>query len=129
MDHVNKFMEIFKNLTRYIRLPSRRNGHKLSYFREVISNPQPINMFKLAVFAAILAVALAAPGGLTGVAISHGTGPILAPAVISAAPALSLGGAHVIAQPVAPAVHTPPVVTRTVLAGHGLGLGLGLVHG
>ncbi|XP_020296233.1 cuticle protein 63-like [Pseudomyrmex gracilis] len=76
-------------------------------------------MFKLAVFLVILAVAFAAPGGLTGVAISAGTGPIVAPAV-AAAPALALA-AHapaVIAQPIAPAVHTAPVVTRTVLAGH-----------
>ncbi|XP_077263841.1 uncharacterized protein LOC143898332 [Temnothorax americanus] len=75
-------------------------------------------MFKLAVFAAILAVAFAYPGGLTGVAISHGVGPIVSPQVV-AAPALSVGHAAVIAQPIAPAVHTPAIVTRTVLAGHG----------
>ncbi|KAL6435402.1 hypothetical protein ACFW04_005410 [Cataglyphis niger] len=82
-------------------------------------------MFKLAVFAAILAVAFAYPGGLTGIAVSHGTGPIVAPAVV-AAPHLALAPAHatVIAQPIAPAVHTPAVVTRTVLAGHGAPLAL-----
>ncbi|KAG7190899.1 hypothetical protein KM043_006959 [Ampulex compressa] len=83
-------------------------------------------MFKLAVFAAVLAVAVAAPGGLTGIAFSHGTGPIHAPAVIShAAPVYA---AHVVAQPVAPVVHAAPIVTRTVLSGHGLALGHGL-HG
>lgn len=45
--HVMKFMAIFKNPARYIRLPSHRNNHKFTYFREVTSNPQPINMFKL----------------------------------------------------------------------------------
>ncbi|XP_011872948.1 PREDICTED: cuticle protein 64 [Vollenhovia emeryi] len=84
-------------------------------------------MFKLAVLAAILAVACAAPGGLTGLTYSgHSLGPIAAPAVISHAPALSLG-AHVVHQPIAPVVHSPPIVTKTVLTGHGLGLGLG--HG
>ncbi|XP_011691916.1 PREDICTED: uncharacterized protein LOC105452486 [Wasmannia auropunctata] len=114
---------------RYIRLPRRRNRHKLTYFR-VTSNPQPITMFKLAVFVAILAVAFAAPGGLTGVAISSGLGPITAPQVIAAGPAIS-HGAVVLAQPIAPAVHTAPVVTRTVLAGHGLGIGIGglALHG
>nr|XP_012215021.1 PREDICTED: larval/pupal cuticle protein H1C-like [Linepithema humile] len=78
-------------------------------------------MFKLAVFAAVLAVAFAAPGGLTGIAVSHGIGPIVAPAVVSAPVALAHAApvAHVIAQPIAPAVHSAPVVTRTVLAGHG----------
>ncbi|KMQ97939.1 protein kinase [Lasius niger] len=71
-----------------------------------------------AVFAAILAVAFAYPGGLTGIAVSHGLGPIVAPAVVSAPVALA-SHATVIAQPIAPAVHTPAVVTRTVLAGHG----------
>ncbi|XP_018361770.1 PREDICTED: uncharacterized protein LOC108760366 [Trachymyrmex cornetzi] len=80
-------------------------------------------MFKLAVFAAILAVAVAYPGGLTGVAISHGLGPIVAPQVVAAAPAIS-HGAVLLAQPIAPAVHTPAVVTKTVLAGHGYGYGL-----
>ncbi|KAK2588581.1 hypothetical protein KPH14_006355 [Odynerus spinipes] len=69
-------------------------------------------MFKLAVLAAILAVAVAAPGGLTGIAISHGLGPIHAPAVVSAAVPVA---AHVVAQPVAPVVHQTPIVTRTVL--------------
>ncbi|XP_018349562.1 PREDICTED: uncharacterized protein LOC108752889 [Trachymyrmex septentrionalis] len=78
-------------------------------------------MFKLAVFAAILAVAVAYPGGLTGVAISHGLGPIVAPQVVAAAPAIS-HGAVVLAQPIAPVVHTPAVVTKTVLAGHGFAL-------
>ncbi|XP_012529725.1 uncharacterized protein LOC105832933 [Monomorium pharaonis] len=79
-------------------------------------------MFKLAIFAAILAVAVAFPGGLTGVAIDAGLGPIHAPRVaIAAAP---LAHAAVIAQPIAPVVHTPAVVTKTVLAGHGLGLAL-----
>ncbi|XP_026825993.1 uncharacterized protein LOC113562077 [Ooceraea biroi] len=79
-------------------------------------------MFKLAVFAAILAVAFAAPGGLTGVSIEHpAIGPIVAPAHVVAAPALSYG-AHVIAQPIAPVVHSPAVVTKTYLAGHGLAL-------
>ncbi|XP_035728334.1 uncharacterized protein LOC118444295 [Vespa mandarinia] len=70
-------------------------------------------MFKLAVFAAILAVAVAAPGGLTGIAISPGTGPIHAPQVVAAA--VPVAAAHVVAQPVAPAVHQTPIVTRTVL--------------
>jgi len=37
--HVIKFMAIFKNFTRYISFCSRRNKHKLIYFREVTSNP------------------------------------------------------------------------------------------
>ncbi|KAL0107591.1 hypothetical protein PUN28_014712 [Cardiocondyla obscurior] len=65
-----------------------------------------------AIFAAILAIAYAAPGGLTGVAISSGLGPIHAPAIVAAAP---VAAAHVIAQPIAPVVHTAPVVTRTYL--------------
>ncbi|XP_014608933.1 uncharacterized protein LOC122513725 [Polistes fuscatus] len=69
-------------------------------------------MFKLAVLAAILAVAAAAPGGLTGIAISAGTGPIHAPQVVAAAAPVA---AHVVAQPVAPAVLQTPIVTRTVL--------------
>ncbi|XP_018299797.1 uncharacterized protein [Mycetomoellerius zeteki] len=78
-------------------------------------------MFKLAIFAAILAVAVAYPGGLTGVAISHGLGPIVAPQVVAAAPAIS-HGAVLLAQPAAPAVHTPAIVTKTVWSGHGLAL-------
>ncbi|XP_015602127.1 uncharacterized protein LOC107271061 [Cephus cinctus] len=80
-------------------------------------------MFKLAVLAAILAVAVAAPGGLTGIPISHGYGPVHAPNVISVAPAHV--ATHVVAQPVAPVVHVAPIITRTVLNGHGHGL-LGL---
>ncbi|XP_076174422.1 uncharacterized protein LOC143150206 [Ptiloglossa arizonensis] len=71
-------------------------------------------MFKLAVLAAILAVATAAPGGLTGIVADHGIGPITAPLVLSHAAAIA-PAAHVIAQPVAPIVHTAPVVTKTVL--------------
>ncbi|XP_014479467.1 PREDICTED: uncharacterized protein LOC106746867 [Dinoponera quadriceps] len=91
-------------------------------------------MFKLAVFAAILAVACAAPGGVTGVVVRHELGGIAAPAVVGHGPLLAHGAA-VIAQPVAPIVHAPPVVTKTILAGHGAGLvglghgGLGLGHG
>ncbi|XP_017879455.1 uncharacterized protein LOC108624568 [Ceratina calcarata] len=82
-------------------------------------------MFKLAVLCAILAVAVAAPGGLTGIVLDHGVGPITAPLVVAhAAPA----PAHVIAQPVAPAIHSAPIVTKTylthaalpVLSAHGL---------
>ncbi|XP_012283009.1 uncharacterized protein LOC105701140 [Orussus abietinus] len=73
-------------------------------------------MFKLAVLAAVLAVAVAAPGGLTGVPFSYGHGAIVAPNVISHAPAVA---AHVVAQPVAPIVHAAPIVTRTVLPSHG----------
>ncbi|CAD1480369.1 unnamed protein product, partial [Heterotrigona itama] len=66
-----------------------------------------------AVLVAILAVATAAPGGLTGIVADHGIGPIHAPLVVShAAPAV----AHVIAQPVAPIVRTAPIVTKSVLA-------------
>ncbi|XP_029156861.1 uncharacterized protein LOC114929476 [Nylanderia fulva] len=120
MDHVIKFMVILKNCARYIRLSNRLNRHKLTYFREVPSNPQPINMFKLAVFAAILAVAVAFPGGLTGVIVDAGTGPIHAPAVVAPAIAhVAPVHAQLIAQPIAPVVHSPAVVTRTVLAGHG----------
>ncbi|XP_015522549.1 uncharacterized protein [Neodiprion pinetum] len=74
-------------------------------------------MFKLVVLAAVLAVVAAVPGGHTGVPISWGHGPIVAPQVIShAVPVLR---AHVVHQPIAPVVHSPPVVTKTVLAGHG----------
>lgn len=78
-----------------------------------------------AVLAAILAVATAAPGGLTGIIADHAVGPITAPLVLShAAP---LAAAHVIAQPVAPVIRTAPIVTKSVLtaaplpllAGHG----------
>ncbi|CAL7937543.1 unnamed protein product [Xylocopa violacea] len=70
-------------------------------------------MFKLAVLAAVLAVAAAAPGGLTGIVADHGIGPITAPLVVGhAAP---LAAAHVIAQPVAPIVRTAPIVTKSVL--------------
>ncbi|XP_012258772.1 uncharacterized protein LOC105687576 [Athalia rosae] len=77
-------------------------------------------MFKLIVLAAVLAVVAAAPGGLTGVPISYGHGPIVAPHVI-AAPAV-IKTAHYVHQPIAPIVHSPPIVTKTVLAGHGLGV-------
>ncbi|XP_063982048.1 uncharacterized protein LOC135165050 [Diachasmimorpha longicaudata] len=87
-------------------------------------------MFKLAVLAAVLAVAVAAPGGLTGLVLDHGLGHIRAPQVIAHAPVQHV--AHVVHQPVAPIVHNTPIVTRTVLsshapavvslAGHGLGL-------
>ncbi|XP_003484802.1 flagellar hook-length control protein-like [Bombus impatiens] len=70
-------------------------------------------MFKLAVLAAVLAVATAAPGGLTGIIADHATGPITAPLVVSHA-ALA-PAAHVIAQPVAPIVRTAPIVTKSVL--------------
>ncbi|TGZ55725.1 Neuropeptide FF receptor 2 [Temnothorax longispinosus] len=49
-----------------------------------------VSLDRYAVFAAILAVAFAYPGGLTGVAISHGVGPIVSPQVVAAAPALFL---------------------------------------
>ncbi|XP_012142573.1 uncharacterized protein LOC105662699 [Megachile rotundata] len=81
-------------------------------------------MFKLAVLAAILAVATAAPGGLTGIVGDHGIGPITAPVVLSHAPALA--AAHVIAQPVAPIVRTAPIVTKAVLTAPALPL---LSHG
>ncbi|XP_003401598.1 flagellar hook-length control protein-like [Bombus affinis] len=71
-------------------------------------------MFKLAVLAAVLAVATAAPGGLTGIIADHATGPITAPLVVSHAAALA-PAAHVIAQPVAPIVRTAPIVTKSVL--------------
>ncbi|XP_017796304.1 PREDICTED: uncharacterized protein LOC108577638 [Habropoda laboriosa] len=80
-------------------------------------------MFKLAVLAAILAVATAAPGGLTGIVADHGIGPITAPLVVSHA---ALPAAHVIAQPVAPIVRTAPIVTKTVLTAAPLPL---LSHG
>ncbi|XP_011260789.1 cuticle protein 38-like [Camponotus floridanus] len=89
-------------------------------------------MFKLAVFAAILAVAFAYPGGLTGVAVSHGTGPIVAPAVVSHAAPVAVAPVHVVAQPVAPAVHVAPVVTKTVVAAHAVpaySYGYGGYHG
>ncbi|KAM0727267.1 hypothetical protein ACS0PU_006599 [Formica fusca] len=85
-------------------------------------------MFKLAVFAAILAVAFAYPGGLTGYAVSYGAGPISAPAVVKSAPVLLKAApvialaapapvhATLIAQPYAPAVHTPPVLTSTYIS-------------
>ncbi|XP_043278063.1 uncharacterized protein [Venturia canescens] len=85
-------------------------------------------MFKLAVLAAVLAVAAAAPGGLTGVQVSHGLGPIHAPQVVSHA---HQSYAHVVAQPVAPVVHAVPIVTHTVLNSHApaLALGHGGLHG
>ncbi|XP_053977654.1 uncharacterized protein LOC128875791 [Hylaeus volcanicus] len=70
-------------------------------------------MFKLAVLAAILAVATAAPGGLTGIVPDHAIGPIQAPLVLGAAVAAPV--AHVISQPVAPIVRTPAIVTKSVL--------------
>ena len=74
-----------------------------------------------------MAVAAAFPGGLTGVVLDHGLGPIHAPQVVSHA----VSHAHVIAQPVAPVVHAAPIVTRTVINTHGLALGhgLGAYHG
>ncbi|XP_033218671.1 uncharacterized protein LOC117174088 [Belonocnema kinseyi] len=103
-------------------------------------------MFKLAILAAVLAVAAAFPGGLTGVVLDHGLGPIHAPQVISHA----VSHAHVIAQPApvvhqvhqaplvhhvpvvhqapvvhqvhqAPVVHQVPIVTKTVINSHGHG--------
>ncbi|XP_054008711.1 flagellar hook-length control protein-like [Hylaeus anthracinus] len=71
-------------------------------------------MFKLAVLAAILAVATAAPGGLTGIVPDHAIGPIQAPLVLGAA-AVAAPVAHVISQPVAPIVRTPAIVTKSVL--------------
>ncbi|KAF7386893.1 hypothetical protein HZH66_011345 [Vespula vulgaris] len=73
-----------------------------------------LDRYVSAVLAAILAVAVAAPGGLTGIAISPGTGPIHAPQVVSAA--VPVAAAHVVAQPVAPVVHQTPIVTRTTIA-------------
>ncbi|CAK9824225.1 hypothetical protein ANTRET_LOCUS2426 [Anthophora retusa] len=82
-------------------------------------------MFKLAVLAAILAVATAAPGGLTGIIADHGVGPITAPLIVSHAAALPAAHA-VIAQPVAPIVRTAPIVTKSVLTAAPLPL---LSHG
>ncbi|XP_070160730.1 uncharacterized protein [Polyergus mexicanus] len=90
-------------------------------------------MFKLAVFAAVLAVAFAYPGGLTGYSVSYGAGPISAPAVVKAAPTLikapviALAApapvhAAVIAQPLSPVVHSPPVLTSSYVAHAPLGL-------
>ncbi|XP_034938291.1 uncharacterized protein [Chelonus insularis] len=76
-------------------------------------------MFKLIVLAAVLAVAAAAPGGLTGVVLDHGLGHIHAPAVISHA----ASHPHVVHQPVAPVVHRAPIVTHTVLNTHAHGHG------
>ncbi|EFN65383.1 Orexin receptor type 2 [Camponotus floridanus] len=94
---------------------------------------QPSRGFlRQAVFAAILAVAFAYPGGLTGVAVSHGTGPIVAPAVVSHAAPVAVAPVHVVAQPVAPAVHVAPVVTKTVVAAHAVpaySYGYGGYHG
>lgn len=70
-------------------------------------------IFPQAVLAAILAVAVAAPGGLPGIIADHSIGPITAPLVVShAAP---LVAAHVVAQPVSPIVRTAPIVTKSVL--------------
>lgn len=80
-------------------------------------------IFPQAVLAAILAVATAAPGGLTGIVTDHGIGAIHAPLVVSAA---ALPAAHVIAQPVAPIVRTAPIVTKSVLTAAHLPL---LSHG
>lgn len=46
-DHVIKFIVFFKIRTQYIKVSSRLHRHKLTSFREVTSNQQPINMFKL----------------------------------------------------------------------------------
>ncbi|XP_001600765.1 histidine-rich glycoprotein-like [Nasonia vitripennis] len=78
-------------------------------------------MFKLALFAALLAVACAAPGGLTGHIVDHGLGHIHAPNVVSHS-----HGNHVavIAQPVAHApvhaavVHSAPLVHHEPLIAH-----------
>ncbi|XP_066582578.1 uncharacterized protein [Prorops nasuta] len=107
-------------------------------------------MFKLAVLAAVLAVAVAAPGGLTGIVLDHGLGPIHAPQVISHSAPVAAHvvhqpvvhqqpivqsvahvvhePVHVVHQPIAPVVHRQPIVTKTVLThpvfplvhGHGL---------
>ncbi|XP_076630381.1 uncharacterized protein LOC143346295 [Colletes latitarsis] len=71
-------------------------------------------MFKLAVLAAVLAVATAAPGGLTGIVADHAIGPIQAPLVLGAAVAAP-AHAVIAAQPVSPIVRTPAIVTKSVL--------------
>lgn len=86
-----------------------------------------------AVLAALLAVAVAAPapGGLTGLVLDHGLGPIHAPRIVSHAPIHS--AVHIVAQPVAPVVHAAPIITKTIIPSHGpiiaLGHGYGPVHG
>ncbi|XP_051157359.1 uncharacterized protein LOC127279186 [Leptopilina boulardi] len=82
-------------------------------------------MFKLAILSAILAIATAFPGGLTGIVLNHDLGPIHTPQVISHG---HVSHPHIIAQPIAPVVHSAPIVTRTFLPSHGHVLGHGL-HG
>ncbi|XP_076677265.1 uncharacterized protein LOC143373685 [Andrena cerasifolii] len=86
-------------------------------------------MFKLAVFAAILAVAVAAPGGLPSIrGIGDlGLGPIQAPVITSHA--VSLPAAHVAVQAIAPLVHTAPIVTKNVLTAAPLPLLSAAGHG
>ncbi|KAK0082598.1 hypothetical protein PV325_010144 [Microctonus aethiopoides] len=79
------------------------------------------------VLAAVLAVAAAAPGGLTGIVVDHGLGHIRAPQIISHAPVHH--AVHVVHQPIAPIVHTAPIVTKTVLPSHGHGVLVNLGHG
>lgn len=70
---------------------------------------------------------MAAPGGLTGLVLDHGVGSIHAPNVISSA---HIAPAHVVHQPIAPIVHSWPIVTRTVLPAHHGVVSHGLVgHG
>ncbi|XP_074114593.1 uncharacterized protein LOC141537484 [Cotesia typhae] len=88
-------------------------------------------MFKLIVVAGVLAVAAAAPGGLTGIHIDHGLGPIHAPHIFSHVD--HHAHAHVVhsAPAVAPQVHVAPIVTKTVLPavhGHGHGYGHAFAH-